>query len=533
MRIDSLSVQKFKNLRDVEIDFDANKLETVIIGQNGTGKSNVIEALAMIFRDLEDAKRRTPFAYRIAYACKGHSVIVDHLHANPEQVLVSVDGKSSSLSALRRHGDELLPNHVFGYYSGSSERLREIFDPPQRRYYDKAIEAGAETRLDPRGSDLRRLFFVRERYGALALLTYFAFGDEKTRQFLDRHLGVEGFDSALLTLREPEWGKRNRKPNESVLAHSDSRFWNARGIVRKLLDGLWEHALAPVRHEAVVRDDYRSKGALEKQLFVYLKDVAALFALAAPFDGEQRFFAYLETLDLSDLVRDIRIWVRRRGAVAAVPFHEISDGEKQLLSVLGMMRFAAHEESLFLLDEPDTHLNPAWKWSYLSLIQEVAGLNPNCHVVMTSHDPLTIASLDRSQVQILYRDSNGEVRAAQPEADPKGLGVAGVLRQVFGMYTTLDPPTQELVDERNTLLAEVSTRRERGDSPGQLESRLASLNDRLSSLGLAYQSVDPTYDAYLRAVHRIDMAAGVGTTFTPEEIRQQNRVLEEFIEGMR
>ena len=280
MRLDRLSLRGFKNLRDVDIDFDANKLETVIIGQNGTGKSNVIEALATIFRDLEDPKRRTPFAYRIAYVCKERSVIIDHFHADPSEVSVSIDGKPSSLSVLRQRGGGHLPNHVFGYYSGSSERLREIFDPPQRRYYDKAIEAGAETRLDPRGSDLRRLFFVRERYGALALLTYFAFGDDETRSFLDEHLGVEGFDSALLTLREPEWGKRNRKPNASVLAHSDPRFWNARGIVRRLLDGLWEHSLAPVRHDEVVREDYRSQGTVEKQLFVYLKDVAALLALA-------------------------------------------------------------------------------------------------------------------------------------------------------------------------------------------------------------------------------------------------------------
>jgi predicted ATPase len=531
VRIDRLLVRGFKNLGDVDIDFDAEKLETVVIGQNGTGKSNVIEAIATIFRDLEDARQRTPFAYHIAYSCRGRSIIVDHRHADPEEVVVTVDGEPSSVAALRRKGDEHLPNHVFGYYSGSSERLREIFDPPQRRYYDKAIEAGAESRLDPRGTELRRLFFVRDRYGALALLTYFAFSDEKALEFLNEHLGVEGFDSALLTLREPEWGKRNRKPSETILAHSDPRFWNARGIVRRLLDGLWKHALAPVRHEHTVKEDYRSKGTAEKQLYVYIKDAAALLALAKPFGDEQRFFAYLETLDLSDLVRNIRIWVRRRGADAAVPFHEISDGEKQLLSVLGMMRFAAHDESLFLLDEPDTHLNPAWKWSYLSLIKEVAGRNSSCHVIMTSHDPLTIASLDRSQVQVLYRDADGEVRAARPEADPKGLGVAGVLRQVFGMLTTLDPPTQDLVDERNALLAQVSELRERGAVPEELERRLMSLNNRLSALGLAHQSVDPAYDAYLRAVHRVDRIAG--TTFTPEEIREQNRTLERLIEGMR
>lgn len=530
MRLDRLAVRGFKNLRDIDIDFDAEKLETVIIGQNGTGKSNVIEAIATIFRDLDDPKQRTEFAYRLAYSCKGHVVVVDHRHAALDTVTVTVDGRRSSVAALRKKDGALLPNHVFGYYSGSSDRLQTVFDPPQRSFYEAAIEAGAEKVLNPRHTGLRRLFFVRERYGALALLTYFAFGDADTQGFLKEHLGVVGFDSALLTLRQPEWGKRTPPP--AILEQSDPRFWNARGVVRLLLDGLWDQALAPIRYEATVRDDYRGQGTSEKQLYIYLKDVRALLQLANPFEEEQRFFSFLETLDLSELVRSIRIWVRREGADTMVPFHEISDGEKQLLSVLGMMRFAAHDESLFLLDEPDTHLNPAWKWNYLSLIKRVAGRNSNCHVVMTSHDPLTIAGLEKSQVQILYRNAAGEVKAGSPETDPRGLGVAGVLRQVFGLATTLDPETQGLVERRNALLAATLRAEANGVdlSKPQVEA-LAQMNDELDALGLAYQSNDPEYDAYLRAVHRVDREAS--TTYSPEEIAVQNKILDQLIEGMR
>jgi ABC-type multidrug transport system ATPase subunit len=137
--------------------------------------------------------------------------------------------------------------------------------------------------------------------------------------------------------------------------------------VRKLLDGLWQHSLAPFKHNETVNDDYRRSGYKEQQMYLFIKDEDSLLSLAKPFQNEQSFFSYLETLDLSDLVRDVRIWVYREGASDEIPFHEVSDGEKQLLTVLGMMRFAAHDQSLFLLDEPDTHLNPAWKWNYLSL----------------------------------------------------------------------------------------------------------------------------------------------------------------------
>lgn len=522
MRIDYLAIRGFKNLTDIQIDFDATRLETVIIGQNGTGKSNVIEALATIFRDLDDPKRETGFPYEIIYQCKGHTVRIDHRYSDFSKTKVFIDKASDQIATVRKRDGEYLPNHVFGYYSGSSDRLQSIFDPPQRRFYDAAIEPGADERLDPRRSELRRLFYVRERYGALALLTYFAFGDTKTQGFLKRHLGVGQFDSALLTLRQTDWGKR--KPTGNTLAKSDPRFWYARGIVRKLLDGLWSNSLTPIRHRETVREDYRRNGAAEEQIYIFLRDVEALLELAKPFGSEQSFFAYLETLDLSDLVRSIRIWVEREGVGVTIPFHEISDGEKQLLSVLGMMRFAAHDESLFLLDEPDTHLNPAWKWNYLTFVKEVAGRNENCHVIMTSHDPLTIAGLERSQVQVLYQDKDGLVKASQPVVHPKGLGVSGVLRQVFGMATTLDPETQKLVDDRNALLAQQN----RSSSE---EDDLVKLNNALDALGLSYQSNDPDYDGYLRSVHRAHQERE--RLYGPEEIEAQNRFMQEIVEGLR
>jgi predicted ATPase len=522
MRVDRLKIRGFKNLEGVDIDFDQDSLETVLIGQNGSGKSNVIEALATIFRDLDDPRRAKSFDYFIAYDCKDHRIEIDQGYTRSDKITVTIDQEASTLAKIRGSNGEFLPNHVFGYYSGRSDRLERIFDSPQRRYYEAAIKPGADETVDPRQSELRRLFYVRERYGALALLTYFAFGGEETKNFLREHLGVRGFDSALIVLRQPEWGKR--KPTGALLRQSDTRFWYARGLVRKLLDSLWQQSLAPFKHTETISDDYRRSGYQEQQMYVFIRDEASLLNLARPFESEQTFFSYLETLDLSDLIRDVRIWVDREGADREVPFHEVSDGEKQLLSVLGMMRFASHDHSLFLLDEPDTHLNPAWKWNYLSLIKDVAGRQPNCHVIMASHDPLTIAGLTKSQVQILYREGkNGPVKAVQPTVDPKGLGVAGVLRQVFGMHTTLDPETQTLIDERNMLLQEKDSR--------DIRDELHRINAKLDSLGLAYQSRDPDYDTYLRALH--EFRSQRQKQYTPADIEAQDRFIRAYIEKLR
>ena len=106
----------------------------------------------------------------------------------------------------------------------------------------------------------------------------------------------------------------------------------------------------------------------------------------------------------------------------------------------------------FLLDEPDTHLNPAWKWNYLQLVREVAQSNSESHVVMASHDPLTMGGLKASQVQLMAYREDGNLAVGPPSVEPRGLGFTSILTQIFGLPTTVDPETQKLLDERNALL---------------------------------------------------------------------------------
>ncbi|WP_205963187.1 MULTISPECIES: AAA family ATPase [Paracoccus] len=77
MRIDWLWVDEYKNLRDLTIDFSQDHLITVLIGRNGTGKSNVLEALTVIFRDLLMSERVPSLKYRIAYEIQDRWVFID------------------------------------------------------------------------------------------------------------------------------------------------------------------------------------------------------------------------------------------------------------------------------------------------------------------------------------------------------------------------------------------------------------------------------------------------------------------------
>src|SRR5262249_20831235 len=152
----------------------------------------------------------------------------------------------------------------------------------------------------------------------------------------------------------PGWSKRRGKRKN--LNEGDSRFWNAKGIVSRFLDRLYNIALAPIRISRKVQITLWNEETTEF-LYLYVKDIEALRRLV----GNQppaEFFRDLESTFVSELIDEVRIRVKLSKNEGSVTFRELSEGEQQLLTVLGLLRFTAGEESLFLLDEPDTHLNP-------------------------------------------------------------------------------------------------------------------------------------------------------------------------------
>lgn len=510
MRLDWLKLRNFKNLKSVDINFDEAELSTVIVGENGAGKSNVIEALVTIFRDL-DLNEATSFHYAIKYRCRRRCIVIDN-GVEASGFRITVDGEFVSKTSFHSTRDEYLPSNVFGYYSGSSRRMEALFDKHQQRYYRRVISPDSE-QSDIKDVGLRRLFYSRSAYGQLALLTYFAFGDPTAQNFLQTNMAINGFDSALIVLRKPRWAAA--KPTKHQLKHGDPRFWYSAGLVRGLLESLWSNALAPIAGEGREHDDYRVRPADEEQVYVFIENAEALRRIAAPFGEEKTFFALLETLDISDLIREVRIWVRVDNTTDEIPFHEISDGEKQLLSVLGLMRFTGADETLFLLDEPDTHLNPAWKWGYLELVRQIAQASGESHIIMTTHDPLTLGGLMASQVQVMAKSADGQVTATRPDLNPRGLGFTSILTQIFGLKTTLDPYTQDQLEKRNALLRIVD--RSQAD-----EAKLIALSDQLRKLGFILEDREPEYELFIRAWEEVHKSPD--NHLTPEEIRVRNEV---------
>ncbi len=511
MRLDRLHIPEFKNLRDLTLDFAENEDISVIVGRNGAGKSNVLEALTIIFRDL-DLNLISDFPYTITYRCRGQSISID---ADPTRATrrkrVEVDGVIVPAKRLTDDSQDrpLLPSFVFGYYSGPTARLEEHFRLHQRSF-SRALRAGD-------GSAMRRLFYARPVHSQFALLAFFLHRNDEMLEFLNSELSIEDLESVLFVMREPSWHSHE----------GDERFWRARGAVRDLLSNLYELAVAPMRRSEHVQAEFGSGSNLE-HLYLYLGNPSSLSELAGSYDDEREFFKALESTYISELLSEVRIRVRTRHMNGAITFRELSEGEQQLLMVLGLLRFTREEEALFLLDEPDTHLNPAWSQRYIGLLREVGGMGGSSHVVMATHDPLVVAGLTKEQVKILSRDgASGRVLAEQPRDDPRGMGVAGLLTsEVYGLRSQLDLHTLGLIEQQRELSA-------RDELDADSKQKLSDLNEELRFLGFTTAVRDPDYEQFLSALVAWRRTEGIETVvLTPEQTRRQAKAAEEIIEAM-
>ena len=536
-RLVSLWLKDFKNLKDYEVRFGSAHGLDIVLGWNGTGKSNLFEALIVIFRDLHYWREENKWtvepmeAYRLVYEIEDQLVEVKW---NPTQAKRPAIGLSPvpkqldvepEFTPLKREG-LLLPKFVFGYYSGPTNRMADHFGPMKRDHYNALRTASSD---DPktlaRLLEQRRFFCAEASHAKYVLLAFSYKKDARIWKFLEDRLRIVKFESALFVIRKPRWAHAKSKPED---------FWGATGIMRRVMEKLMRYAVAPLVIKQKVADGYHLRS--EEHYYFFLPDLESLHKFAGEYADARSFFLALESTDFSELIHDVKIQVQVKGASGKkmpITFRELSEGEQQLLMVLGLMRFTKSHQSLVLLDEPDTHLNPHWSVEYLKDLASVVSDDDNpspeqqtSQLLMATHDPLVIASLVKDQIHLLKRDKETLIcRWEQPSVNPRGLGFTGILTsEMFGFRSDLDPETLADLDNRVRLIAKIDTLSEKD------RKELEAIDIRLAQAGFSKAFSDPYYAAFVRAWGRryADQMAGK-EILTKKETEEIDRIAKEVL----
>lgn len=518
MRIDKVYIEKFKNLNQFTIDLDETKMQTVLLGENAAGKSNFLEALVIIFRDL-DLEEQTSFNYTIEYKCKGNLIKVNGgpdvknkygLFLGEKKRDEIIYSTIVSKAAVKKNKEQYFPKYVFSYYSGVSNRLLEHFDKHQFRFYRDLLKG-----ID---SPPRPLFYARLIHSHFVLMAFYGFPNEQINAFLEDYLNIVGLESVLFVLKKPNW-KGDKEDG-------DPKFWHSKGVVKEFLNDLWDASIAPIYHKDKVREGF-NKHPDQEHLYLFISNEEKLKKIAKKYGTNTEFFKSLESTYISDLIQEVRVKVKKKNVDGEITFKELSEGEQQLLTVLGLLRFTKEEESLILLDEPDTHLNPLWKWKYMNLLEDVVERPETSQIIMTTHDPLVIGGLTKEEIRIFFtekgKDQEGKdimlVKTIAPDFDPKGLGVAGILTsEFFKLPSTLDEDTLDILNRRNELIAKQDDNKLTDKESSELKEIFYYLNN----LGINTTDRDPLYEKFIVALSRLKKPENINSS--PVELKKQNEI---------
>lgn len=494
MRIKSVDIEGhpvFKKFSYTEFDLqmEPKDVATFFIGQNGSGKSIFLEILVEIFQSVfED--RELPFQYTLVYVLNGVQVTIhDGNIMISELQSSSNDGLLAERKLLKRERADWLPNHVILYYSGAADRSRE--------YFKKEYETTKREIINGELVELPHFFYIDPALVPLILITLYTFEERFKSSPLWERLDLGALDKIEFAFNEVDWYKKNYE-----LDDANFNFWGARGAVGDFLDKLKSATISSKTASAEITiDGEKANFLFFKELKIDGKDIKILKEQFSDPDPKI-FFKQLLDLNMSGLIQDIDITISKKDLKDKFSFKYLSEGEKQLLLVLGFLELNKRDNVLFLFDEPDTHLNPIWKYEYFESIMNIVGeSSKNTQIFIATHDPLVISGLEKENVIVVTNDL-GEIEMEPASSDLFGKGVDSILTsELFGLNSTLDHNTLSKMIDRRKLLV----RKEDGSITKEELEQLNVLNSILENIDFNRPFADPLYKDFVMAISNLDV----------------------------
>ena len=139
---------------------------------------------------------------------------------------------------------------------------------------------------------------------------------------------------------------------------------------------------------------------------------------------------------------------------------EMSEGQRQLIKILGMLGICKTEDCLVLMDEPDAYMNPRWKYEIKETMDNSLRDAINTQAIVATHDPLVINGIPKEFIRIFTHNenlvsNNGYyfTKVIVPTEDTEGMGIDGLLQsEYYGLSSVLDSETKDKMDEKHRLL---------------------------------------------------------------------------------
>ena len=372
MKLKKLQIQGYKNLEDITIDFSNNNGTTLLVGNNGCGKSNILEAVSSIFGGLyKDSIHKPHFNYHLEYRINNHDVDIT-LHAG--KYVFATDNHVVQKTVFTRNASIYLPTNIISCYSGESSRLWGFYYYPYYKDYIKSIKSSTVIPQLP-------LIYINKFSLEIALLTLFFYD-------FSVYSDIASFCSDVLNIR---------KINKVLFHFEPNRFkeWKDNPILQMI------KALCQVDDIADVPNDTELTVDEVKNNLNYLEA------------DHRQFFYYLygATMPKDDkLISEIKFEIELNNGTV-ITIDDFSEGEKKNLLIQFVLETIADENSLILFDEPDSHIHVSRKVELKSTLDKY----PNRENIWTTHSPSLASAFGDNHIIGLGDDAKGSVKIIEKE----------------------------------------------------------------------------------------------------------------------
>lgn len=412
VKLKSLYIQKYKNLAPITINFESGNGLTMLVGNNGSGKSNVLEAISGIFHDLFKGKdsRKIKCDYKLQYTLNEINCVI-------EQTNGFLRCYGPKFKRREYFIEENAPHNIIGLYSGEESRLWTSFYETYYKSYIKRIKTN-------RHQERMRLMLINKYYWNVALLTLLLSSNETLKPFIENDLGITSISTIELKFNFKYFDDVNELLKTFINRINPDHKSKIECNLEDLRNSIFYSVLTDENGNILV-DENGNKLLAE----IGITDTEVFQNLTQ---------AYMPKNE--KIIKDIIIQIDDD-----ITVEQLSEGEKKLILVKTVLEILSDEKTLVLMDEPDAHLHEGRKPALCSMMREY----PNRQIVIATHSPI-MAQIANEKELLMLELENGKSTILTDEKIKKIKKLSGTSWDVIGQGMMLESNRPLVVFEGKT-----------------------------------------------------------------------------------
>lgn len=521
MQIRRLKIDDHKCLVDFEIKFTTTDggSSTILIGENGTGKSTLMESVLEILMsfDSDAIEKKIDYDYEFEYLYGGRIITI---YQRDKVYQINIGDEifcMGKMETVRKYISRrsIFPERINYFYSGASNKVIRSINRGNINYGTKCRSAiGKYWRTTVWANHKYDGEFPKRKYNYCAdsltpiyLVSILGGQDSFEKQYLQDqcHMArIENISISLDTERHPI------SLQEEVM--NGGTEW-----IYEIIDFV-DDRFSDVLRRGFLYDN-------DNQIYFELGDIAELGLDSISIFN---FFEKLITVFGAEYSVYISVGDSR------VNCNDLSEGQRQLIKILGMLGVCKNEDTLVLMDEPDAHMNPAWKYSLKATIDECLSEAVNTQAIIATHDPLVINGVEKEYIRIFthnpgfIRNNNWYfTRVVEPTEDTSGMGIDGILQsEYYRLPTSYDKKATDKFSEQQRLYIKLIN----NEADEEDKSRLKELTREVGSMQMSYNSIDFLYDDFITVFRNMELYRKEYLSY--EDILERRERIQEIIRAL-